>query len=142
MWSSRVLREWAGCASYRRPTRFYKIRPLARVGKGPGTKPDSLRFHSHLPCAGEQLPSDPKRQRPPPARKGQRARNQIAVVAAITVTVKVGIIFVELNMHPEPLIATICRALHDAPPPGQRAPGGLFECVRHSGSEYRGVWSL
>ena len=97
--------------------RFHKIRPLREL-KGARHKAGLLGFHTHLPCAGDHLAADQERQEPlHQLRERQCPWNEVVIVAAITVTVKVGIIFVELNMRPaQPLIATICRALHNALP--------------------------
>src|SRR5262245_20873860 len=78
--------------------RFHEVSALRKL-IGSRNKARLLGFDTDFPCARNHLPTHEERQE---ARhdlsKGNRSRYQIIVVTAVTVTVEICVVFVELYM--------------------------------------------
>ena len=69
-----------------------------------------LTFHTDFAGSGNDLPADKERQQPRSQRwKGNRAWYEIVIMTAVTVSVKVRVVFVELHMGPADRMVTPLR---------------------------------
>ena len=75
-----------------------------------------LTFHADLAGSSNDLPADKERQQPRSQRReGNRPREKIVIVTAVTVSVKVRVVLVELHMGPaERMVTALRRPLDNA----------------------------
>src|SRR4029079_15439392 len=76
---------------------FHEIAPLREL-IGPRNETGFLRFDANLSCSGNHLPAGEKRHETAhESSKRDGARHEIIIVAPVAMTVKIGVVLVEMD---------------------------------------------